>query len=70
SWALWTLALADISFIPYLIGWTTVFSNYGLTVGDSITSFGGFWIMVTIGIVVVAGMGWFGLRQRAAPAAA
>ncbi|MBI4198264.1 MAG: hypothetical protein HY533_04050 [Chloroflexi bacterium] len=70
TWALWTLAIADISFIPYLTGWTTVFSNYGLTVGDSITSFGGFWIFLPIAVAVATGLGWFGLRKGTTQAAA
>lgn len=65
-WALWALALADISFIPYLIGWTTIFSRYGVSAGESVTSLGGFWILLVVGLIITTALGWSGLRPQRA----
>lgn len=68
-WALWAVALADVSFIPYFIGWTSVFSGYGVSFGESLTSFAGFWIIVVVLIIVATALGWTGTRTQHAPAA-
>lgn len=56
-WSVWTLAIADLSFIPYLVGWTSIFSSYGISALDSITSFGGFWILLTVVVIVATVLG-------------
>lgn len=65
-WALWTLAIADLSFIPYAAAYAGVFSRFGVPVGETVTSFGGFFIIVTLGILVATALGWRGLRQAPA----
>jgi hypothetical protein len=63
-WALWALVLADLSFIPYLIAWTSTFSKYGATWGESLASFGGYWVLVVLGVALSAVLGWSDLREK------
>jgi hypothetical protein len=67
-WALGALLVADLSFIPYLAGWTSIFSRYGATWAESLASFGGTWVIVTVLIAGAAALGWSDLNRAAAPA--
>ena len=63
-WALWAIVLADLSFIPYLMAWTSTFSRYGATWGESLTAFGGYWVLVTVGVATSTVLGWSDLRKQ------
>ncbi len=69
TWALWTMAIADLSFIPYLLAWGSIFSRYGVTLGDNLTSFGGFWFILPVGVIVATLAGWGGMRRSSTAAA-
>ena len=64
AWALWAIVLADLSFIPYLMAWTSTFSKYGATWGESLASFGWYWVLVTVGVAASAVLGWSELRKK------
>ena len=70
AWALWSLAIADVSFIPYF--WLAIpgtYASFGVPVADVILAFGGFFIIVLIAVAaaVVAGLaGMRGSMRRAA----
>ncbi|MSQ40650.1 MAG: hypothetical protein EXR55_03120 [Dehalococcoidia bacterium] len=63
SWTLWVLAIADLSFISYFLAWSSIFSQYDVTLGDALTSSGGLWIMVVVWVVIATLAGWFGMRR-------
>jgi len=63
AWALCTLAIADLAFIPYLAAYSSIFSLYGVSVGETVTSFGGFFLIVALGVFLATLLGWMELRR-------
>lgn len=62
-WALWTLAFADLSFIPYWMAIASIYAKYAIPNSEVWGAFGGFFIIVIIGIIVATVVGWVDLRK-------
>ena len=62
-WALWTLALADLSFIPYWMNIAQTYSKYGISNGEVWAAFGSFFYVVIVAVVVATIAGYWDIKK-------
>lgn len=63
-WALWTLAIADLSFIPYWQAIANTYSNYGVPRSDVWGAFGNFFSIAIVLVLIATYTGWKALKER------
>lgn len=63
-WALWTLAIADLSFIPYWQAIANTYSRYGVSHAEVWGAFGNFFYIVAALVLLATFAGWKALKAR------
>jgi hypothetical protein len=59
-WALFAVALADLSIIPYYLAITQTYARFGVAGAAGFTN--GMWILAVF-VLAATALGWFGLRR-------